>query len=453
MCAPHRNRLSFCAWFVTCCTVFAAVSSGYEPDLRRTALVQAVSKTLPSTVNIYGKKKVEVGSSIVGSVNHREVNGMGTGVILDQSGLILTNHHVVADIDRIHVKISPSLDSPTHEFIASVVAFDSRSDLALIQIKTDLRLPVIHFGTSSDILLGEPVAAIGNAYGYEDTITRGVISAKKRRVQLNDEQFYENLLQTDASINPGNSGGPLINILGETIGINAAVRVGAQSIGFAIPTNDALLIVNNMLKKQCSLKIGDTAEFRTIFENRSPKCLVHEISDASPLYQAGLRSGDILTSIGGESTQWAHDGYRHLLTAKANEELVLQLIRDDSPVEITLSSMAATTTAHPVAKDAWNRMGIRAISINKKFNTKKTSYRGGLKVLEVRTDSPADKQGIQPGDIILGIHKWETLTLDNLSFVLDNIIVRNRDSVSFYVYRDTEFLFGQISLSNKLSGK
>ena len=449
MCAPLRYKFSFCAYLVAFFAVITGPSYGNEPELRRTALVKAVSITLPATVNIYGKKKVEVGTSMVGNVNHREVNGMGTGVILDESGLILTNHHVVADIDRIHVKISLSLESTTHEFIASVVAYDARSDLALIRIKTNLELPVIQFGTSSDILLGEPVAAIGNAYGYEDTITRGVISAKKRRVQLNDEQYYENLLQTDASINPGNSGGPLINILGETIGINAAVRVGAQSIGFAIPTNDALLVVDKMLKKQCELKIGETATFRTAFDGRTPKCLVHEIGSASPLYEAGLRNGDVVTSIGEQPTRWAHDAYRHLLTAKQEDKMVVRVTRDDSPVEIVLSSIPTAKTVHPVAETAWSRMGIRAVSINKKFNTKKTSYRGGLKVLEVRADSPADAQGIQPGDIILGIHKWETITLDNLSFVLENIIVRNRDSVSFYVYRDTEFLFGQISLSNK----
>ena len=449
MCAPLCYKFSFCAYLVAFFAVITGRSYGNEPELRRTALVKAVSITLPATVNIYGKKKVEVGTSMVGNVNHREVNGMGTGVILDESGLILTNHHVVADIDRIHVKISLSLESTTHEFIASVVAYDARSDLALIRIKTNLELPVIQFGTSSDILLGEPVAAIGNAYGYEDTITRGVISAKKRRVQLNDEQYYENLLQTDASINPGNSGGPLINILGETIGINAAVRVGAQSIGFAIPTNDALLVVDKMLKKQCELKIGETATFRTAFDGRTPKCLVHEIGSASPLYEAGLRNGDVVTSIGEQPTRWAHDAYRHLLTAKQEDKMVVRVTRDDSPVEIVLSSIATAKTVHPVAETAWSRMGIRAVSINKKFNTKKTSYRGGLKVLEVRADSPAAAQGIQPGDIILGIHKWETITLDNLSFVLENIIVRNRDSVSFYVYRDTEFLFGQISLSNK----
>lgn len=449
MCAPLCYKFSFCAYLLAFFAVITGPSYGNEPELRRTALVKAVSITLPATVNIYGKKKVEVGTSMVGNVNHREVNGMGTGVILDESGLILTNHHVVADIDRIHVKISLSLESPTHEFIASVVAYDARSDLALIRIKTNLKLPVIQFGTSSDILLGEPVAAIGNAYGYEDTITRGVISAKKRRVQLNDEQYYENLLQTDASINPGNSGGPLINILGETIGINAAVRVGAQSIGFAIPTNDALLVVDKMLKKQCELKIGETATFRTAFDGRTPKCLVHEIGSASPLYEAGLRNGDVVTSIGEQPTRWAHDAYRHLLTAKQEDKMVVRVTRDDSPVEIVLSSIATAKTVHPVAETAWSRMGIRAVSINKKFNTKKTSYRGGLKVLEVRADSPAAAQGIQPGDIILGIHKWETITLDNLSFVLENIIVRNRDSVSFYVYRDTEFLFGQISLSNK----
>lgn len=449
MCAHQRKIQIFCAQVLAALCVFSCTAVAQDVDLRHTALVKAISRTLPSTVNIHGKKRVETTNSVIGSVNHREVNGMGTGVILDEGGLILTNHHVVADIERIHVKISESVDSPNHEFIASVVAFDANSDLALIQIKADVKLPVISFGTSNDIMLGEPVAAIGNAYGYEDTITRGVISAKKRRVQLNDSQHYENLLQTDASINPGNSGGPLINILGETIGINAAVRVGAQSIGFAIPTNDALEIVNRMLKRQCFLNLGEDATFKTTFDSRQPNCLVSELGTDSQLHKAGLRSGDIVQSIASQKVTWAHDSYRYLLASRTTGEFTIDAKRDGELITIQVDSMQSAPSDHPIAEQAWTRMGIKAVSITRRFNTKKASYRGGLQIVEVREDSPAANQGIQPGDVLLGIHKWETLTLDNLGFVLDNIIVRNRDSVSFYVYRDTDFLFGQISLAKQ----
>ena len=124
--------------------------------------------------------------------------------------------------------------------VATLVARDLETDLAVIKVNVSDKLTVIALGTSSDLMAGESVIAVGNAYGYENTVTRGIISALHRAVQVSDAQFYDDLIQTDASINPGNSGGPLLNIDGEMIGINVAVRAGAQGIGFAIPVDKAM---------------------------------------------------------------------------------------------------------------------------------------------------------------------------------------------------------------------
>ena len=226
----------------------SALGQGAETDqLRMSPVVQAVQRTAPAVVNISGRKPANEPQQLVdGSEN--EVNGMGTGLIIDSRGYILTNHHVIAGIDRIQVRLSRSADIDTKDYAAQIIAVDSPTDLAVIKIEAEVPFPVIPLATSSDLMLGETVIAIGNAYGYEDTITKGIISCLQRQVQVTEEQVYQDLIQTDASINPGNSGGPLINIRGEAIGINVAVRVGAQAIGFAIPMDRAMEVVNRILR-------------------------------------------------------------------------------------------------------------------------------------------------------------------------------------------------------------
>ena len=167
---------------------------------------------------------------------------MGTGVVIDERGYILTNYHVVADVRHIEVTLDDH-----RQFTAELVARDAAADLAVIKIPTTEPLPVITIGTSADLMEGEPVIAIGNAFGYEHTVTRGIISALGRDVQVSDTQTYDNLIQTDASINPGNSGGPLLNIDGQMIGLNVAVRAGAQGIGFAIPVDHAMEVAARMM--------------------------------------------------------------------------------------------------------------------------------------------------------------------------------------------------------------
>ena len=136
-----------------------------------------------------------------------------------------------------------------------MISYDRRHDLAVIKIDPSQSLPTVPLGTSSDIMLGETVIAIGNAFGYEHTVTAGIVSALSRDVEVNEHQDYKNLIQTDASINPGNSGGPLINLDGEVIGINVAIRAGAQRIGFAIPMDDARRLLAKLLNPA---KLSDT---------------------------------------------------------------------------------------------------------------------------------------------------------------------------------------------------
>ena len=188
-----------------------------------------------AVVNIHSERTVQVpvGDELFAHAPlQNRVNGMGTGIIIDPRGYIITNQHVVDDVSVIRVHLT---DGSSHT--ARVLVRDHESDLALLKIDVSRPLPTMPLGTSSDVMVGETVIAIGNAYGYEHTVTVGIVSAIKRDVTLNKEVSYKALIQTDASINPGNSGGPLLNINGELIGVNVAIRAGAQGIGFAIPVD------------------------------------------------------------------------------------------------------------------------------------------------------------------------------------------------------------------------
>ncbi len=200
-------------------------------SLRRSAIVEAQEKVRDSVVNIQGRKIVRAEASEAGSSEpFRQVNGMGTGVIIDARGFILTNYHVVENVETIQVTLSDH-----RSFVARLASNDSVSDLAVIKIDADRPLPVIPCGVSSDLMPGETVIALGNAFGYEHSVTRGIISSLHREVQVSATQKYHDLIQTDACINPGNSGGPLLNIDGEMIGINVAVRVGARASASRFP--------------------------------------------------------------------------------------------------------------------------------------------------------------------------------------------------------------------------
>jgi serine protease Do len=202
-------------------------------SLRETPTVAAIRRASPSVVNLHGQKTIRTtAASMAGGApdSFRQVNGMGTGVVIDPRGYVITNYHVVEDVNELNVTLHNGEATR-----ADLIASDPQSDLALVKLRGQGPFPTIPRGHSDDLMIGETVIAIGNAFGYVHTSTEGIISALHRDVPVNETQQYRDLIQTSAGINPGNSGGPLLNIDGEMIGVNVAVRVGAQQIAFAIP--------------------------------------------------------------------------------------------------------------------------------------------------------------------------------------------------------------------------
>ena len=192
-----------------------------------------VDRVKASVVNIHSERMSSSHDDTLRTgVQPQRVNGMGTGIVLDPRGYIVTNYHVVDDVQSLRCRLVDGTSCP-----ARVIAVDKESDLALIKIEPPRPLPVSPLGTASDLMLAERVIAIGNAFGYENSVTLGNVSALKRDVTLNKEVSYKSLIQTQAPINPGNSGGPLFNKLGEVVGVNVAIRAGAQNIAFAIPVD------------------------------------------------------------------------------------------------------------------------------------------------------------------------------------------------------------------------
>ncbi|NLE36389.1 MAG: PDZ domain-containing protein [Pirellulaceae bacterium] len=411
-----------------------------------TPIVKAVRAAEASIVNIRGEKTVNGDSVVVGEGEAgRQVNGMGTGVVIDPRGYIITNHHVVNGVREIQVTLADG-----RRYIARSVAHDPETDLAIVKIDVPEKLPVLRIGRSSDLMTGETVIAVGNAYGYENTVTQGIISSLHRAVQVSDAQFYSDLIQTDASINPGNSGGPLLNIDGEMIGINVAVRAGAQGIGFAIPIDKAMRVASDLLASRNirsvhhGLVLGETA-------TREGKGLsVVSIEDDSPAAAAGIRPGDVVTRIGDVDVDGVIDFQRSLLERLPGDELRLALRRDNRALNVDLTLAASTAPPKSNNSPAWDALGMELERIpsgdfRRRF---KTSYRGGLSVTAVRPESAAASQGIRPGDVLVGIHVWETISLENVSYILEKSDAATKDSVKFFILRDGATLYGYLSLAS-----
>lgn len=426
---------------------------------RETPVVRAIKRTRPSVVSINGRKTIRDEDAPYGARNRfRKVNGMGTGVIIDERGYIVTNFHVVQGVADIRVTFANKTQTT-----ARLVAHDPRTDLAVIKVKTSTPLPVMPCGTSSDLMLGETVIAIGNAYGYKDTITVGHVSELDRTVEVSDEQTYYKLIQTDAAINPGNSGGPLVNINGEMIGINAAVRMGAQNIGFAIPVNPALEIVAGLIRKENQAQISLPVTAATDFKSDRPRLLIDQTHQ-----ELGLQRGDQILSVDGRKVSKRLDIERLLIGRKAGDPVSLKLKRGTHQFAVDTKLNAARTVAQQTSHSAthrtassvtnrsvndleskvWNILGVRLSEIPKqKFRELTTKYGGGLQVTQIRSGSQAMAQNIQPGDVLLGIHEWETTSLGHIAYIIEQDQVYQADHVEFFVLRRGEVLKGSFRLA------
>ncbi|MCA9142020.1 MAG: trypsin-like peptidase domain-containing protein [Planctomycetaceae bacterium] len=415
-------------------------SSTYATSLRRSAIVQAVEQAKSSVVNIHGRKTVAADED-AGAM--KQVNGMGTGIVIDPRGYIVTNFHVVDGVKQVQVSMA---DGTT--LVARVVAHDPSTDLAVIKIETPHPMQTMTIGTSSDLMTGEEVIAIGNAYGYEHTVTRGIVSALHRTVEVGEGQEYADLIQTDASINPGNSGGPLLNIDGDMIGINVAVRVGAQGIGFAVPIDRALDVTARLLDAEVRKTANHGVDGKTLASPDKSEFMVTSVASGSAADTAGLLPGDIVLEVAGASISRALDFERAMIDKRGGDELLLSIRRGGESQKLSLVLDNPSLSERSVSELAWDVFGIRLTpTASGTFRRISTRYRGGLKVIGVRPDSPAARQGIRYGDILVGMHKWETVSMDNVAFILESDVVRANEPVKFYVLRGGETLFGHLQVS------
>lgn len=404
---------------------------------RQSAIVLAVSQAKPSVVNINGQKTVPVDDQPEDGT--RRVNGMGTGVVIDPRGYVITNFHVVDGVRRIHVTLYDG-----RAFIARLVARDPQTDLAIIQIPVKEPLPLIKIGTSSSLMEGERVVAIGNAYGYPHTVTCGFISSLHRSVQVSDSQKYDNLIQTDASINPGNSGGPLLNVDGEMIGINVAVRVGAQGIGFAIPVDQALASAAELMSVERLKGVWHGVRGQA---TDGEGFVVTSVQTGSPAAKTGIRPGDVIRQAKRIAVHRQLDLERALLDVERGEKIDLNIERNDQTMKMNLV-LAAVPKRDPVAAAPyWRTLGLKLEPVtNTELRRMGSPYNGGLRVVAVRSGGPAAQQGMRKGDVLVGMHKWETLSLENVHYILNRPELRRTGKVKFYVVRGAETLYGQLPL-------
>jgi len=397
--------------FAGAAAAIAAVAVARAPgsSSRETPVVLAVQKVAAAVVNVYTEKVVERTVQPFGGwrdpffdeyfrdffeprKQRFKTSSLGSGVVIRADGYVLTNQHVVQRASQIKIKL---LDD--REFDAELVGADSDSDLAVLKVKGDQSLPYIEMGSSSDLMIGETVIAIGNPFGLSNTVTVGVVSALGRSLKA-EEQTYYDFIQTDASINPGNSGGPLLNIDGDLIGINAAIYQKAQGIGFAIPIDRARRIVNDLISygevhvPWVGLFVQDLTPALARHFGVAPGrgVVVGAVEKDSPASKAGVEQGDIITALGGAPVGSSEE-YDQRLRNQAEDAVVqIELLREQKALRIELQAEAFP--AERADTLAWQSLGIRV-----------DQGRGGMRVVEVRPGSPAAQIGFQPGDEVVGL--------------------------------------------------
>ncbi|UCC80389.1 MAG: trypsin-like peptidase domain-containing protein [Candidatus Zixiibacteriota bacterium] len=431
---------------------------------RRNAIVKAADRVAPAVVSLSVIQMVKERSSspfgrdfwdflfLPPPTRERPVLSQGSGVIINPEGYILTNDHVVGGAKEIRVTL---IDG--REFPGRLVGSDPVTDLAVVKIISD---SAVHFpngvlGDSDDLIIGEWAIAIGNPFGYllddpKPTVTVGVISAVDRDIKLERGQtaVYRNMIQTDASINPGNSGGPLVNALGEVIGINAFIFTssrGSEGIGFAVPINRAKMIINDLLRYGEVVKSWIGIQVREITPQVAAAIgyagdqgiYISYVSNLSPASRAGLKPGDILHSVSNTEIRNSSDWTEVANYARPDRALGFDIIRGNEEISLVVVPEEVPINNAPRKTD---RFGLEVVEITPKIK----SYmgirgEGGIMVYGAGDSTTAATWGLQKGDIIYQIGRRRLTGLNDYINIMSQIGKGNK--LIFTMERDGRISF------------
>ncbi len=424
----------------------AHFSYGSTQDVRMTPVVRTVQNVAPAVVNVHTARIVEQDINPFGSMfgsdellqhffgsedltRRFEQRSLGSGVIIDgRNNLVLTNAHVIEGASSIRVRL---LDG--RQFDGELVGSDPDFDLAILHLKDAKDLPQATMGDSSDMMIGETVIAIGNPFGFGNTVTTGVVSALERTIETKQGTFTD-FIQTDAAINPGNSGGPLMNLAGELVGINTAIYAEAEGIGFAIPINKAKRVVEELVSYGRVQPVWLGLEGQEVDEriarylglNDVRGMVVTQIHEPA-VQQAGIKPGDVITAVGGVEVEDRNHYLRILRNFTLGQTVQLDVVGQGGTRKVSVKMQSFTDEkALDMASRRWG------MSVESKG--------GKLVIAGVRPDSPAQQLRLRKGDILVKVAGDAQASVDDFSRAFKRYRMANtllmlvvRDGQGYYV--------------------
>jgi serine protease Do len=444
-------------------------------DLMNTgkAFVEVAQQVMPTVVSVTSTKVVSgrnpfsqffhedlFGRQFRGRQRDQRQEGLGSGVIISADGYILTNNHVIREAEEIAVQLDRK------EYKAKLIGADPKTDLAVIKINAK-NLPVVNLGNSEELEVGEWVLAIGNPFSLQlqHSVTAGIVSGKGRNQVGIGDIDYEDFIQTDAAINPGNSGGALVNLRGELVGINTAIVAnnwsgGNLGIGFAIPINLAKQIMEQLVATGKVVRgwLGvyiQPANEALVNELDLPSiegALVSEVTPNSPAEKAGIHKRDFIIEFDGKKISDSNHLMHLIATYKPGSNIAVRLVRDgrNKILNVTLGERP-DDEATPVltsSGDEANRLGLAVSDLTeelaREFGLEKSA--GGIIVTDVAEGSVADKEGVQPGDVVLEVNRETVRRIREFNHIVDR--VKPGDTVLLYLIRGEQKFFVALKAEN-----
>lgn len=380
---------------------------------------------------------------------------LGSGFFVSADGYIVTNNHVVSGADVIHVTMDDK-SGKTKDFKATLIGSDEETDLALLKVDGQSNLPYLEFGDSEALKVGEWLLAIGNPFGLDHTVTAGILSAKGRNIRMGP---FDNFLQTDASINPGNSGGPLLNMAGQVVGINTAINASGQGIGFAIPSNMAAKIIDQIKdgKKISRGWLGVTIQ--DIDENTAKAlglphtngALIGSVLPNDPADKAGIKDGDIILAVDNKNIEDSAALLRAIADKAPGSTAVLTVSRDGKTmnINVTLGERKSLSVAKNSEKSTQDEgtLGLTVRSLNDKERKELSlENKEGLVITNIDPDKAAAEAGLETGDIILKANNVVVSTPAELTKII-NEIGKKRGAVMLQVSRRGNIFYRAVPIN------